>query len=337
MRSFLVTGGAGFVGSNVAAALTRQYPDDRVVVADYLGEQDKWHNLTGFPPDEVISPNEMFFWLEQNQHELEAIIHMGALASTTQTNGDAALEVNVTLPKILRGWAMEHNKRFIFASSGAVYGDGSQGFDDDMSLGYMRKLEPLNTYGWSKYTFDYQLARSLYRDEPQPAQWVGLRFFNLYGPNEFHKGDQQSVLANIFPHVRAGRPVHLFKSYHPDYEDGGQLRDFMYIKDCVDVVLWFIANPQISGIYNVGTGEARSFADLARAAFAALDQEPHITYVDMPEDIKAKYQYYTQANIRKLRAAGYDKPFTSLEDGVRDYVTHYLNTDNPYLHYCSPL
>jgi ADP-L-glycero-D-manno-heptose 6-epimerase len=332
MRSFLVTGGAGFIGSNIAAALSTRYPDDRVVVVDYLGDHDKWQNITGFTPDEVISPNEMFFWMEQNQQSLDAIIHMGALSSTTQTNGDAALEVNVTLPRILRAWSIEHGKRFIFASSAAVYGDGSLGFDDDMSLDYMTRLWPLNTYGWSKYTFDHQIARSLQRGEPQPMQWVGLRFFNVYGPNEYHKDEQQSVIANIFPHVRAGRPVHLFKSYHPDYADGDQLRDFIYVKDCVDVVLWFIENPQASGMFNVGTGQARSFADLARAAFSALGEEPNITYVDMPEEIKPRYQYYTQANTQRLREAGYDKPFTSLEDGVRDYITRYLNTPNPYLH-----
>ncbi len=331
MRSFLVTGGAGFIGSNIAAELVKRYPKDRVVVADYLGEQDKWRNLSGFPPDEVISPNEMFFWLESNRDTLDAIIHLGALSSTTQTNGDLALEVNVSLPKILRSWCIENDKRFIYASSASVYGGGEHGFEDDPSLAYMQQLQPLNTYAWSKFSFDYYIARSLEREERQPMQWVGLRFFNVYGPNEYHKEDQQSVVANIFPHVQAGRPVHLFKSHHPDYKDGAQLRDFVYVKDCVNVVMWFVENPQASGLFNVGTGEARSFADLATAAFKALGKEPEITYEDMPEEIRERYQYYTQASMERLRAAGYVAPFTSLEDGVADYVRHYLNTDDPYL------
>jgi ADP-L-glycero-D-manno-heptose 6-epimerase len=332
MRSFLVTGGAGFIGSNIAATLSKRYPDDRVVVCDYLGAGEKWRNVSGFPPDEVISPNELFFWLESNVLSLDTIIHMGALSSTTQTDADAALEVNVTLPKILRNWATINRKRLIYASSASVYGDGEQGFEDDMSLDYLRTLQPLNTYAWSKYAFDYFVARSVHLGEPQPAQWAGLRFFNVYGQNEYHKGDQRSVLANIFPHVRAGRPVHLFKSYHANYPDGGQLRDFVSVDDCVNVVLWLIDNPHVSGLFNVGTGKARSFAELAAAAFKALGKEPHIMYVEMPEEIKPRYQYYTQANMQRLSAAGYTQPFLSLEDGVARYVLDYLNKPNAYLH-----
>ncbi len=331
MRSFLVTGGAGFIGSNIVAGLRQRYPDARVVVADYLGSDDKWRNIAGIPPDEVVLPNEMFYWMEANQESLDAVIHMGALSSTTQTDADRALEINVSLPKLLRSWCITHQKRFIYASSASVYGNGEHGFDDDLSTEAMRKLQPLNTYAWSKYAFDQYVAASMHRHEPQPAQWVGLRFFNVYGANEYHKGGQRSVVANIFPYVKAGRPVQLFKSYHPDYADGGQLRDFVYVRDCVEVVLWCIDHPDVSGIFNVGTGEARSFADLASATFHAMGQEPQITYVDMPEEIKPRYQYYTQANMQRLRDAGYSAPFTSLEDGIHDYVTHYLNTDNPYL------
>ncbi len=332
MRSFLVTGGAGFIGSNIAAALSKRYPGDRVVVCDFLGTGDKWRNIAGFPPDEVISPSELFFWLESNVQMLDVIIHMGALSSTTQTDADLALEVNVSLPKILRNWSIINRKRLIYASSASVYGDGEHGFEDDLSLEYLQTLQPLNTYGWSKYAFDYQIARSLQLGEPQPPQWAGLRFFNVYGPNEYHKGDQRSVLANIFPHVRAGRPVHLFKSYHPNYPDGGQLRDFVSVEDCVSVVLWLIENPHVSGLFNVGTGKARSFAELANAAFKALGKEPHISYVDMPEDIKPRYQYYTQATMQRLHAAGYTQPFLSLEEGIARYVANYLNKPNPYLH-----
>ncbi len=331
MRSFLVTGGAGFIGSNIVAGLVRQYPNDKVIVCDYLGDGEKWRNIQGVAPDEVISPNELFYWLEANAPQLDAIIHMGALSSTTQTNADLAMEVNVSLPKILRSWAMANDKRFIYASSASTYGAGEHGFDDDMSLEYLSKLQPLNTYAWSKCAFDHHVARSIHLGEQQPLQWAGLKFFNVYGPNEYHKDDQQSVVSKIFPSVKAGEAVQLFKSYHPDYEDGGQLRDFIYVKDCVNVVLWLVDNPNVSGMFNVGTGQARSFADLAKASFSAMGQEPNIEYIEMPEALQPRYQYYTQADIDRLREAGYDKPFTTLEEGVHDYVTSYLNTANPYV------
>ena len=265
MKTYLITGGAGFIGSNIAAALVKKYPNDKIAVCDYFGDGDeKWCNNVRQPVDEYISPNEMFYWLEANAESLDAIIHMGAISSTTVTDADAALETNFTLSKILRGWAIENGKRFIYASSGSVYGGGEHGFHDDMSLEYLSKLRPLNTYAWSKYIFDYHIARSIARNEPQPAQWAGLRFFNAYGPNEYHKGTQQSVMAAIFPRAKEGLSVNLFKSYHPDYADGGQLRDFVYVKDCVDVVLWLLDNPDKSGMYNVGFGKARSFEDLAK-------------------------------------------------------------------------
>jgi len=210
-------------------------------------------------------------------------------------------------------------------------GDGSQGFEDDMDAQYLAKLQPLNGYGWSKWLFDQHVASCLKNNDDTPPQWAGLRFFNVYGPNEYHKGDQQSVISRIFPHAQNNRPVQLFKSHKEGYDDGGQLRDFIYVKDCVDVMLWLIENEGVSGLYNLGTGQARTFEHLANATFTALGHEPQINYIDMPVELQDKYQYFTEAKMEKLRAAGYDKPFTSLEEGVKDYVQGYLNKDDQYL------
>lgn len=331
MKTFVVTGGGGFIGSNVAAHLSQSHPGARVVVCDIFGSDDKWRNLSKHPVDEIISPAELFYWLEMNAGGIEAIIHLGAISSTTERNADLLLENNYTYSRVLRAWCIEHDTRLIYASSASVYGDGSQGFKDDLSTDYLKTLRPLNTYAWSKWLFDCFVARSLERGEKQPPQWAGLRFFNVYGPNEYHKGDQQSVAARIFPHAQAHRPVKLFHSYHPDYKDGGQMRDFVYVKDCVDVIQWLLDNPKVSGMFNLGTGKARTFEDLANSVFAAVSHPPQIHYIDMPVEIRDKYQYFTEADMTKLRAAGYDKAFHSLEDGVRDYVTGYLAKEDHYL------
>jgi len=331
MKTYVITGGAGFIGSNVATALTQGNPDAKVVICDIFGTEDKWRNIAKRPADEIISPQELFYWLENFASEVEAVIHMGAISSTTERDGDLMLETNFTLPKLLRAWCVEHQKRFIYASSGATYGGGEYGFEDDGSSHYLGKLRPLNTYAWSKCAFDYYVARSVERGEPQPAQSVGLKFFNVYGPNEYHKGEQSSVLYRIFPHARAGRPVHLFKSYNPQYKDGAQLRDFVYVKDCVSVVLWLLDHPEVSGLFNVGSGKARSFADLAAALFDAVGKPLQIHYDEMPVGLRDKYQYFTEAKMERLQAAGYTQPMHTLEDGVKDYVQHYLMKEDPYL------
>lgn len=330
MATILVTGGAGFIGSNIVAGLVSHMPQHRIVVCDQFHDGDKWRNTCTYTPDEIISSADLFYWLQNNEQELETIIHMGALASTTERNADVLLEVNVKLPKILRAYCIANNKRFIYASSGATYGDGTNGFNDDISLDYMQSLRPLNANAWSKHMFDMLIAKSLARGEPQPPQWVGLKFFNIFGPNEYHKLDQQSVLLRIFPHAEAGRPVHLFKSYNHDYKDGGQLRDFMYVKDVTRIVLWLLQNPEVSGLFNIGTGQPRSFEDLARGLFQTLGKEPRIHYDDMPEELRNNYQYYTCANMVRLRAAGYVEPFYTLEEGIADFVQHYLLRTHPY-------
>ncbi len=330
MKRILVTGGAGFIGSNIAGTLADS-TDYRVVVADEFGKTEKWRNLSKHKIYEIISPGEIFYWLESNKNELEAIIHMGAVSSTTETNVDLILETNFTLSRGLWNWASQNKKRFIYASSAATYGAGEAGFKDENTSEALAKLRPLNAYGWSKHLFDEFVATATSGvNDKVPSQWVGLKFFNVYGPNEYHKGNQSSVIEQIFPHAKYGRPVKLFKSYRPDYKDGGQLRDFVYVKDCVKVILWLLANANVNGLYNLGTGRARSFADLAAATFAAVGKPAAIQYIDMPEEIRDKYQYFTEADMAHLSSAGYNQPFYSLEDGVKDYVQGYLAKDDQY-------
>jgi len=227
-------------------------------------------------------------------------------------------------------WCAQEKVRFIYASSAATYGDGTYGFQDDDAVAELAQLQPLNAYGWSKHMVDRRLARVLREGGSLPPQCVGLKFFNVYGPNEYHKGSMRSVVHQLHPQIVDGAAAKLFRSHHPDYQDGGQLRDFIYVKDVVDVMMWVFDHPQVQGLYNVGTGQARSFADLASAVFAALGKEPRFEFIDTPLEIRDKYQYFTQAEMGKLRAAGYTRAFTSLEDGVKDYVLAYLEREDPY-------
>jgi ADP-L-glycero-D-manno-heptose 6-epimerase len=323
----VVTGGAGFIGSNIAAALAEREPGE-VLVCDRLGRDERWRNLAKHEIAGVIPPEELIGWLNRNPNPA-AVVHMGAISSTTEPDADLILRSNFQLSMELWGWCARHNVRLIYASSAATYGDGTAGFDDDGSVEGLAKLRPLNAYGWSKHLFDRRVARLREQGERGPPQCVGLKFFNVYGPNEYHKGEMQSVVAKRFADARDGREVTLFKSDRPDIPDGGQSRDFVYVRDVVDVVLWLIDNPQVNGLYNVGSGQARSFADLMRALFAALGRNANIAYVDMPAELKGKYQYFTQAPMDRLRAQGYATPMTGLEDGVGDYVRRYLAAD-PY-------
>ncbi|MEL0107358.1 MAG: ADP-glyceromanno-heptose 6-epimerase [Rhodospirillaceae bacterium] len=325
----VVTGGAGFIGSNIVAALEDR-GDHHLAVCDKLEDGDKWQNIGKRDLAHIIAPEKLFDFLEENNSNIDAIIHMAAISSTTASDVDLILETNVRLSLRLWQWCTQHHVRFIYASSAATYGNGQQGFADDESLEALSKLKPMNPYGWSKHFFDRRVLRMVTEGGVHPPQWAGLKFFNVYGPNEEHKGPQRSVVSQIFPNVRNAGTVSLFKSHHPDYPDGGQMRDFIWVGDCVDVVLWLLDNPEVSGLFNCGTGKARTFADLAGAVFAALEQEPKITYRPTPENIRDHYQYFTEADTNRLRAAGYQKPFTSLEDGVAEYVRSYLNTDDPY-------
>jgi ADP-L-glycero-D-manno-heptose 6-epimerase len=329
-RTVLVTGGAGFIGSNVVARLCED-PALDVAVCDRLHDaaSGKWRNLAKHPIADFVAPDQLFDWLAKRGKDVELIVHMGAVSSTTETDADKIVQSNFVLSRDLWDWCAEHGKRLIYASSAATYGDGALGFegkDDQVSL---QALRPLNAYGWSKALFDIYAVREAHRGHA-PAQWAGLKFFNVYGPNEDHKAGMKSVVAQIWPRIAAGEGVKLFKSHHPDYEDGGQLRDFVYVRDAVDVIAWLAKSSAVNGIFNLGSGHARSFRDLALATFEAAGREPDITYIDMPEVLRGKYQYYTQADMSRLRAAGYNAPMTSLEDGVADYVAGYLNTEDPY-------
>ncbi len=319
----LVTGGAGFIGSNITAALTEH--GTAVAVCDRFRQADKWRNLAKVPLRDVVAPEALSSWLDAHTAELEAIVHMGAISSTTEPNVDLIMEVNFRLSMQLWRWCARHGKRFIYASSAATYGAGEQGFDDDFSVEALAKLRPLNAYGWSKHLFDRWIARELADGGPSPPQWAGLKFFNVYGPNEYHKGGMQSVVAQKYPVAAAGNALTLFRSHRPDVPDGGQKRDFVYVGDCVNVVSWLLEHPGVNGLFNLGTGHARTFEDLARALYAALHQPFEVEYVAMPEVIRPNYQYFTEASMERLRHAGYTRPFTSLADGVREYVEGYLS------------
>ena len=329
-KMIVVTGGAGFIGSNIVARLTAEDQYD-VVVCDRLETADlaKWKNVAKHPIADFWSPEDLFEMLERHAEEIEAVVHMGAISATTEPDADLILRTNYTLSRDLWDWCAIRDARFIYASSAATYGDGLDGFEDDDSLPALASLRPLNAYGYSKMLFDQYAARQSDRGQ-SPSQWAGLKFFNVYGPNEGHKGTMKSVVAQIWPKVAADETVTLFRSHNPDYVDGGQMRDFVFVDDVVDIIVWLIENPAIFGIFNAGSGQARSFLDLANATFAAAGKTPAIAYVDTPEVIRDKYQYFTEARMDRLRAAGYAGEATPLEEGVRRYVQDYLATSDPY-------
>jgi ADP-L-glycero-D-manno-heptose 6-epimerase len=299
-----------------------------IVVNDHLGSAAKERNLQHRRYAGIVSPEELFSFLEGRK--LDAILHMGAISSTTATDERAVMAANFELPMRLLDWCTTTRTPFIYASSAATYGDGSQGFDDDDSPPALARLKPLNLYGRSKQRFDLAIAERAHAKEPMPPQWAGLKFFNVFGPNEYHKDDMRSVLCKAFADAKDGRAVRLFKSARADVPDGGQSRDFIYVLDAAAVVMWLLDHPRVSGIYNVGTGIARSFHDMMLALFAALKRDPQIEYIDMPKELSGRYQYLTQARMERLRAAGYDAAFTPLEAAVGDYVTRYLDRPNPY-------
>ncbi|HYC05992.1 MAG TPA: ADP-glyceromanno-heptose 6-epimerase [Azospirillaceae bacterium] len=325
----LVTGGAGFIGSNLVAGLERRGHAD-VVVCDRLGKDDKWRNLAARELADIIPPERLPEFLREHAGAVETVFHLGAISATTERDVDLILENNLRLSLDLWNWCAQTGARLIYASSAATYGDGSAGFDDDSTPEGLARLRPLNAYGWSKHLFDRRVVRLTADGRRQPRQWAGLKFFNVYGPNEYHKGDMRSVVAKLYPQVMAGEPARLFASDRPDYADGGQMRDFVWVGDCVDVMLWLHDNPGVSGLYNLGTGQARSWNDLAAALFDAAGLPPKVEYLAMPDHLRGKYQYFTEARMDRLREAGYTAPFTSLEEGVRRYVRDFLSRPSPY-------
>jgi len=318
----LVTGGAGFIGSNVVAALNDAGRAD-VVVCDILGDDGKWRNLAKRQLADIVPPAELPDWLKGRR--LDAVIHLGAISETTATDGDLVIETNFRLSMRLLAWCTANVTPFIYASSASTYGDGAQGFHDDQSVAALKTLRPMNLYGWSKHLFDLAVAERAAKGEKLPPQWAGLKFFNVFGPNEYHKGAMMSVLARRFDDIKAGWAVQLFKSHREGIADGDQRRDFIYVDDAVRVMMWLLGTPSVSGIFNVGTGKARSFKDLMLSAYAALGTVPNIQYIDMPEQIRGSYQYFTQSDVDRLQRAGYNGGFTALEDAVETYVKGFLD------------
>lgn len=324
----IVTGGAGFIGSNLVAALCADGKE--VVVVDRLRQGLKWRNIAKHPVAAVVAPEDFPAFLAKKPR-VDALFHMGAISATTETDGDLVARTNIALPQMLWDWCAAAGVPFIYASSAATYGDGSLGFDDDIRPEALARLRPLNLYGWSKLAFDRRVAQMLAAGAPRPPHWAGLRFFNVYGPNEHHKGRMASVVLHKFNQVMRGEAATLFASDREGIADGAQMRDFVHVNDCVAAMTWLARNPQASGLYNIGSGTARSFLDLTRAIFAALGRNDDIRFVPMPDDLRGKYQYFTQARMDRLRAAGFAHPPTSIEDGVRSYVRDVLmNAEDPF-------
>jgi ADP-L-glycero-D-manno-heptose 6-epimerase len=325
---YVVTGGAGFIGSNVVAALAGR--GEEVVVCDWLGQDERWRNIYKHEIATLVEPENLIAWLDRQGEHIEAVIHLGAITSTTEADIDLLVDRNVRCTLDILEWCAIRQTRLIYASSAATYGAGAAGFDDTFSCEALAILRPLNAYGWSKHVVDRRIARLAERGRPLPPQWAGLKFFNVYGPNEYHKGSMQSVIAKNYALIKSSQPLSLFRSYRPDYGDGGQMRDFIYVDDCVDVILWLVDHPQVSGLYNLGTGEARTWLELAHALFAAARLPTNVRFIEMPSELIDKYQYLTRARMDRLRAAGYERPFTSLETGIARYVRDYLATNDPY-------
>ncbi len=326
---FLVTGGAGFIGSNVVASLNEAGASG-VVINDLLGQDDngKWRNLAKRQIADFVPPADLMAWL--HGRKLEAVIHMGAISSTTATDGDLVMETNFRLSLRLLDWCTETRTPFIYASSAATYGDGAQGFVDDWTPEALAKLRPMNLYGWSKNLFDRVVVDRYVKKENLPPHWAGLKFFNVYGPNEYHKGAMASVLCKVFNDAKAGKVVKLFKSHRDGIADGDQRRDFVYVDDAVGVLRWLLQTPSVNGIFNVGTGKAESFRAMIEAMFKAMGRAPNIEYIEMPVEIRDQYQYFTQSSIENLRRAGYNADFTPLETAVGQYVTGYLDQADRY-------
>jgi len=322
----IVTGGAGFLGSALLWGLNEAGRDD-ILVVDNLGSGEKWKNCVNRRYRDYLHKDAFLAAVTGGDNPfgtIEAIVHLGACSSTTETDAEYLMRNNFDYARAVARFALAQGARFVVASSAATYGDGSVGFDDDPAG--LDALKPLNMYGYSKHLFDLWARR-----EGLLGELASLKFFNVYGPNEYHKGDMRSVVCKAFKQIRETGRLKLFKSYRPEYPDGGQQRDFLYVKDAVAVMLWLLDHPEVNGIFNVGAGVARTWNDLAAAVFAAMDREPAVDYVDMPETLRGKYQYFTEAKMARLRGAGYGTPFFSLEDGVADYVRQYLAATDRYL------
>lgn len=321
----IVTGGAGFIGSAFVWKLNQEGIDD-IIIVDRLGTSEKWKNLVNLRFVNYIHKDDFheMIYNDTVRFDVDAIIHMGACSSTTERNADYLWQNNHVYTGLLAEWAIDHGVRFIYASSAATYGDGTQGFSDDHDK--IRKLKPINMYGYSKQVFDLRALSHGWENKI-----AGIKFFNVFGPNEYHKGDMASVIFKSFHQIKQTGKVKLFKSYLPEYGDGGQMRDFVYVKDCIDAMWWLYKNPDANGIFNLGTGKARSWNDLIAAVFDAMELPANVEYIEMPEALRNQYQYFTEAQMSKLKDYGCPVSFASLEHSVKDYVQNYLQKSDPHL------
>jgi ADP-L-glycero-D-manno-heptose 6-epimerase len=325
----VVTGGAGFIGSNLLAALEERGLGD-LVVCDRLGTGEKWRNIAKRELADIVAPEDLFDFADAHAAEIEVVFHMGAQSDTMETDADLVVDHNFHYTMALWDWCATNDARLIYASSAATYGDGAEGFECDGSTAALARLRPLNLYGWSKHLTDRRIARLVETDAPRPPQWAGLKFFNVYGPNEYHKGPMRSMASQIYDQIETTGVVRLFRSHRADIADDDLRRDFVWVGDAVDIALWLYDNPDVGGLFNVGSGEASSFAELAGRVFEAFEREPEIEYVDMPNELRDRYQYHTRAGTERLRAAGYHRPATPLEEGVARYVRDYLAAADRY-------
>ncbi|MFH1879116.1 MAG: ADP-glyceromanno-heptose 6-epimerase [Candidatus Omnitrophota bacterium] len=311
----ILTGGAGFIGSCFLSKLNAEGIDD-IVVVDHLDNSDKWKNLLGKRFRDYLQKDDFLRYVTEHKFpKPDHVVHIGACSSTTLQDADYYVKNNYNYSKLLAEWTLNRNIPFLYASSAATYGDGTCGYSDSDENTF--RLSPLNMYGYSKHLFDLWVLNNRLQDKV-----TGIKFFNVFGPNEYHKGDMRSVICKAFAGVRAEGIMRLYRSYNDEYPDGGQKRDFVYIKDVVDVLFYFFSNPAKSGIFNLGTGKARTWNDAAYALFDALEREPVIEYVEMPETLRARYQYFTEADLSKLKGSGCPVKFRSLEESVKDYVSY---------------
>lgn len=326
----IITGGAGMIGSIMAWHLNNKLGRQDLVIVDRITHESQWQNLVHRHYAEYLDKDQLFDFLEDND-DITAVIHMGAISATTERDFNKLVADNMHYSQDLWSWCAEYEVPFFYASSAATYGGGEQGYDDAS----IAQLRPLNGYGYSKHFFDQWVLQQVTQKQVTPPAWAGFKFFNVYGPNEYHKERMASVAYHTFNQFSETGTMRLFKGTKAGVEDGMQLRDFVYVKDVADVMGFFLEaalknKPVASAIYNIGTGQARSFKDLATNVMTSMARAPNITYIDMPQDLQGKYQYFTQAEMQKLRQAGYKKPFTTLEEGVKDYVQNYLLQDDPY-------
>lgn len=326
----VITGGAGMIGSIIAWHLNTITKRDDMVIVDRITHADQWQNLVKRQYVQYLDKDQLLSWLDGRQ-DIEVIIHMGAISATTESDFNKLVTDNIHYSQALWTWCAKNNAAFFYASSAATYGDGAHGYDDSL----IEKLRPLNGYGYSKHFFDQWALQQVNKSLRAPPAWAGFKFFNVYGPNEYHKERMASVALHSFNQFKETGTVKLFKSHKQGFEDGMQLRDFVYVKDAAAAAVHFVEmainnKPCTNGIYNIGTGQARAFKDLATNVMTSLGKTPHITYINMPEDLQGKYQYFTEANVAKLRATGYQQAFYSLEDGVKDYVQNYLMHEDAY-------